>query len=170
MNATVPKPSRFWGTTPRRIKSLVHVLFVLLIGSVLAIGILCFRDFIWKFEAKHYASQAGIADAIWNYAHGRHRILEVALMDESGKNDTGPVPSMYGTEPAGRQMEGYDIYLLYISPGAGAPQRISAETYVKEFNHWMRTICENPDWFGPNGERLPDPVGTNRPPFKRVPE
>jgi hypothetical protein len=53
----------------------------------------------------------------------------------------------------------------------GRPHRLAQETYVKSFNQRMRTICENPEWFGTNGERLADDAGkTNRAKFKIIPE
>ena len=171
MNATNSKPSRFWGATPSRIKWLVCILFLLLIGLLLVIGNFMVREIVWKGEATNFAAQAGVSDARMYYSHGSHRLLEIALIDESGKPDTGPTPRTYDMKPTGRQADGFDIYYLYQSRALGAPLRISQESYLKSFNHAMRTMCANPDWFGPHGERLGKNEGnTNRAPFKPVPE
>jgi hypothetical protein len=170
MSATAPTLSCFWGTTPRRIKWFVQISFVLLAGSAIIIAILLFRDFVWKFNATYFANQAGCADAKTYYSRGSRRLLEIAVVDESGKSDVVRIPNMFETEPAGRQTDGLDIYFFYVSPSGGAPERITGESYVKGFNHWMRTLCANPDWFGPSGEPLPDSTQSNRPAFKSVPE
>jgi hypothetical protein len=170
MSATAPKPSRFWGTTPRRIKWFVGVLFVLLIGAVFAIAVLLFRDFIWKFNATYFAGEAGRGDAKMYYARGFPRLLELATFDDSHAVDAGPIPAHFEMRPAGRRQDGFDVYFIYVSSLEGSAERIPGESYVKEFNHQMRVIIANPDWFDSHGERLPDSPGTNRPPFKRVPE
>jgi hypothetical protein len=171
MSAPGPKPSRFWGQTPRRIKWTVHLLALLLVGSLFAIAIFVEREYVWRFEATRFAEQAGAVDAKMFYSHNSHRLLEIAVIDESGKPDTGPIPSIYDMNPAGRQLEGCEVYFLYQSPVMGAPHRAAQQSYVKSFNHKMRTLCANPEWFGPQGERLQDDEGkTNRPPFKVIPE
>jgi len=168
MSAAAPKLSRFWGATPRRIKWFAGFLLILLVCAIFAVGVLLFRNIFWKINANYFAGQAGAADAKMYYSHGSRRLLEIAVIDESGKSDANRVPNMFEMEPTGRQTDGYDIYFFYISPSG--PQRITAQTYVKEFNHWMRTIYANPDWFGTNGEPLPDSGRTNRTRFKRIPE
>jgi hypothetical protein len=170
MSATAPKPSWHWGATPRRIKWTVGVLFLLLLGSLFVIAIFGERDFFWKFEATNVASQAGATDAKMFYSRGSHRLLEIALINED-KPDTGPIAGMYEMKPAGRQADGCEIYFLYQSPTLGTPHRITQESYLRAFNHMMRTMCANPKWFGPHGERLqPDEGQTNRPPFKAIPQ
>ena len=170
MSATAPKASWLWGATPRRIKWAAGVLFLLLLGSFFVIATFVERDFVWKLEASDFASEAGATDAKMFYSHGSHRLLEIALINEDTP-DTGPIADMYEMKSAGRQTNGCDIYILYQSPSLGAPHRITQESYLRAFNHMMRTMCANPGWFGPHGERLqPDEGQTNRPPFKVTPE
>lgn len=171
MNSPVPRPSRFWGPTPHRIKWAGRLLVLLLIVSLFAFAIFIERDFVWRFEATRFADRTGAVDAKMYYSHGSRRLLEIALIDESGKTDTGPIPDIYDMKPAGRQAEGCDVYFLYQSPAAGAPHRIAQESYRRSFNHMMRTMCANPAWFGPLGERLqPNEGQTNRPSFRMIPK
>jgi hypothetical protein len=171
MTTSDARRSRFWGDTPRRIKWLFILSLLLIVVACAGAGILFWQNVVWGWEATRFAGETGSYDAGMYYSRGRHFLLEIALIDESDKLDKTPYRSLYELQPSGRRTNGCDIWFLYISPNMGRPHRVAQETYVKAFNHRMRTICENPEWFDARGERLPDDDGvTNRAKFKVIPD